>query len=355
MKALVLSGGLGERLRPFSYSMPKQLIPIANKPVLELVLADIARLGIVEVGIVVGDWGPVVQERIGDGSRHGLRISYIRQERPLGLADCTKVARDFLGDDDFVMYLGDNVLPAGVADGAVDFRNRRPAVHLLVQKVADPTPFGIVDLDENGQVLRLEEKPRTPSSDLAIIGVYFFTPAIHSAVDAIRPSARGELEITAAIQWLLSQGAEITANEYDGYWRDAGQIDDVLECNRRMLMDQRRRIDGVVDVESRITGAVTIEAGARVARSRILGPAVIGADTVLEDCHIGPNTSVGDRCRLTAVHVEDSVVMSETAIRNVAVLRESLIGRGVSIEHGEPVESEFRLVLGDRARLRLGR
>ncbi|MFE6856422.1 sugar phosphate nucleotidyltransferase, partial [Streptomyces sp. NPDC057674] len=225
MKALVLSGGSGTRLRPFSYSMPKQLIPIINKPVLEHVLDNVRALGIVDVGVIVGDRGPQIAAAIGDGSRLGLDITYIPQDAPRGLAHTVAVARDFLGDDDFLMYLGDNMLPDGIEEIAADFAAERPAAQLLVHKVADPRAFGVAELGPDGTVERLVEKPAVPRSDLALIGVYFFTPAIHEAVAAIEPSARGELEITDAVQWLVERGAAVRASRYEGYWKDTGRVE----------------------------------------------------------------------------------------------------------------------------------
>src|SRR6202020_633052 len=212
MKALVLSGGSGTRLRPISYSMPKQLIPVANKPVLEHVLENICDLPVAEIGIIVGDWAPQIAAALGDGARSGKRLTYTPQDQPLGLAHCVKLARPFLGDDDFVMYLGDNMLLSGITKVAAEFRSRRPAAQIVVDNVAHPSAFGIAEVDENGTVRKLVEKPRHPRSDLALIGVYFFTAAIHQAVSGIRPSVRGELEITDAIQWLLASGAEVRAS-----------------------------------------------------------------------------------------------------------------------------------------------
>ncbi|MBT2426318.1 glucose-1-phosphate thymidylyltransferase [Streptomyces sp. ISL-112] len=351
MKALVLSGGSGTRLRPFSYSMPKQLIPIINKPVLEHVLDSTLELGVTDIGIIVGDWAPEITRVLGDGSRFGARFTYIRQTEPLGLAHCVRLARSYLGDDDFVMFLGDNMLPQGVADLAGDFAAQRPDAQVVVHKVADPRSFGVAELGPEGNVLNLVEKPEHPRSDLALIGVYFFTAAIHRAVDAIEPSARGELEITDAIQWLVTHGADVRAGEYSGYWKDTGQADDVLECNRWMLARLTPRIDGEVDDASEITGQVVIEAGARVVCSRITGPAIIGANTVVEDSRIGPHASVGDGCVLRATSLTDSIVMEGASITGVPGLAGSLIGRSASIGPSSHVDAHHRLVVGDHTRV----
>ncbi|NLU68540.1 glucose-1-phosphate thymidylyltransferase [Streptomyces sp. HNM0574] len=351
MKALVLSGGSGTRLRPFSYSMPKQLIPIANKPVLEHVLENIRDLGVTEIGVVVGDRAQQISEVIGDGTRLGVRITYIPQEKPLGLAHCVALARPFLGEDDFVMYLGDNMLPDGITAVAEDFAAHRPEAQVVVHKVPDPRSFGVAELDTEGRVERLVEKPPQPKSDLALIGVYFFTPAVHEAVAAIEPSARGELEITDAIQWLVTHGRRVEASVYDGYWKDTGRAEDVLECNRRMLESLRPCLAGEVDAHSRVHGTVVVEPGARVVRSTVEGPVVIGAGSLVEDSHIGPGTSVGRDCELRGTHVTDSIVLDGARISGVPGLHGSLIGRGAHVGATSAGTAHHRLVVGDDTRI----
>ena len=353
MKALVLAGGSGTRLRPFSHSMPKQLIPLANKPILEYVLEDIGRLGVTEVAMIVGRWAADIADVIGDGSRFGMRISYIEQDQPLGLAHCVRLARPYLGDDDFIMYLGDNVLPDGVAEIAADFREHRPAAQIVVQKVADPQRFGIVEVGADGAVERLVEKPPNPRSDLAVVGVYFFTAAIHRAVDSIAPSNRGELEITDAIQWLLANGEAVEASRYEGYWRDIGHTEDVLACNGRLLGALRPDIAGDVDAASSVTGDVVVERGARVVRSRIEGPAIVGADTLIEDSRVGPNTAIGNSCTLSATDLAESIVQDGSSISDVRGVRSSVIGRSAaikSIDHGSPFH---RLEISDHVSVEL--
>ncbi|UWE09961.1 glucose-1-phosphate thymidylyltransferase [Actinacidiphila bryophytorum] len=347
MKALVLSGGSGTRLRPFSYSMPKQLIPIANRPVLEHVLANISALGVTEVAVVVGGWGAEIEREIGDGSRLGVRITYIPQDEPLGLAHCVLLARTFLGEDDFVMYLGDNMLPDGVGDVARQFAAERPDAQLVVRKVADPRNFGVAELDPAGRVTRLVEKPQQPRSDLALIGVYFFTAAIHRSVAAIRPSARGELEITDAVQHLLAHGGDVRAEEYAGYWKDTGRTEDVLECNRRMLAALVPAVAGEVDADSTIEGRVVVEPGARIVRSHIEGPAIVGTDTLVEDSHIGSGTAIGRGCLLRSTRLTESIVMDGASITDVPGLHNSLIGRGASVG----ASAQHRLVVGDHTRI----
>ena len=350
MKALVLAGGTGTRLRPFSYSIPKQLIPVAGRPVLAHVLDNVRALGVTEVGVIVGDGARQIRAEIGDGSRFGVAVTYIPQDRPLGLAHCVAIARPFLGGDDFVMYLGDNMLPEGVAEPAAAFAAARPAAHVVVHKVADPRAFGVAELRPDGTLARVVEKPDPPTGDLALIGVYFFTAAIHRAVAAIAPSARGELEITDAIQWLLDRGERVTAAEHTGYWRDVGRIEDVLDCNRRLLADLTAGVDGQLDDGARIRGPVLIEAGARVARSRVQGPALIGAGTVVADSEVGPGTTIGRDCTLRHTRVRDSVVMDGVSLTALGDVRDSLIGRGAVI--GMPSgDGAYRLVVGEATRI----
>ncbi|GHE66377.1 glucose-1-phosphate thymidylyltransferase [Streptomyces thermocarboxydus] len=351
MKALVLAGGSGTRLRPFSYSMPKQLIPIANTPVLVHVLGSVRELGVTEVGVIVGNRGPEIEAVLGDGSRFGVHITYIAQDEPRGLAHTVVIARDFLGPDDFVMYLGDNMLPDGIVPIAEEFARHRPAAHVVVHKVADPRSFGVAELGPDGEVRRLVEKPREPRSDLALIGVYFFTAAIHEAVASIGPSVRGELEITDAVQWLVSSGAEVRASRYDGYWKDTGKVEDVLECNSHLLDGLTRRVDGRVDDDSVLVGRVVVEAGARVVRSRVEGPAIIGAGTVLEDSHIGPHTSIGRDCLVTDSRLEGSIALDEASVTGVHGLRNSLIGRAASVGTTGRGTDHHCLVVGDHTRV----
>ncbi|MDC0772597.1 glucose-1-phosphate thymidylyltransferase [Streptomyces sp. HD] len=351
MKALVLSGGSGTRLRPFSYSMPKQLIPIANRPVLEHVVENIRAIGVTDIGLIVGDRAAEIAAVIGDGSRLGVRICYLRQEAPLGLAHCVTVARDFLADDDFVMYLGDNMLPQGIAGPAERFRAERPAAQVVVHRVPDPRSFGVAEIRADGAVTRLVEKPERPVSDLALIGTYFFTSAVHEAVAAIEPSARGELEITDAIQWLVDAGHTVRAQEYHGYWRDTGRVEDVLDCNRELLDAVEWRVDGAVDDSSVLTGAVVVEPGAAVMRSRIEGPAVIGAGSLVADSRIGPHTSIGRDCVLRSAGIGYSVALDGARVTGVSGLHGSLIGRAADVTSSEGGSGRHRLVVGDHTRV----
>ncbi|MCX5199531.1 glucose-1-phosphate thymidylyltransferase [Streptomyces sp. NBC_00249] len=352
MKALVLTGGSGVRLRPFTYSTPKQLIPLANKPVLEHVVAHLRELGATEVCLLTGDWAEVIETAMGDGSRFGVRLTYLRQDQPRGLAHAVRTARPFLGDDDFLMYLGDNILAdatGAVAAAVGEFRARRPAAGLLVQKVADPRAYGVAELDPDGAVLRLVEKPPHPRTDLAVVGLYYFTAAVHAATDAISPSARGELEITDAVQWLIDRGEQVVARRYSGFWKDVGRADDVLQCNRRLLGELRTDVRGEVDPASELRGQVVIEAGARVVRSLIEGPAIIGAGTLIEDSRVGPGTSIGRDCVVRGTHLADSVVLQGAHICTPRGLRGSVVGRFATVGPGEQGDPGHRLVIGDHA------
>jgi glucose-1-phosphate thymidylyltransferase len=347
VKALILAGGTGTRLRPFTYTLPKQLIPVANKPILEHVLENIRQLGVTEAGIIVNCWAPEIFAQLGDGSRFGLSLKYISQDEPRGLAHAVLVARDFIGTDDFVMHLGDVILADSITECHEEFTARRSAAHVVVTKVTDPRAFGVVETDRDGVVVRLTEKPRCPRSDLALTGVYFFTPAIHRAVGAIRPSARGELEITDAIQWLLTEGEDVTASQYDGYFRDVGRVRDVLECNRKVLDGLRPRLSGEIDAGSTLTGPVTVEAGARVVRSVIEGPAIVGAGTVVQDSHVGPHTSIGRDCTLTHARIDYSVVLEGATVSGVRGLHGSMIGRQATVATAEAGAIGQSLVVGD--------
>lgn len=353
MKALVLSGGAGTRLRPITHTSAKQLVPVANKAVLFYGLESIAAAGITEVGVIVGDTAPEIQDAVGDGSKFGLEITYIPQERPLGLAHAVLIARDYLGDDDFVMYLGDNFIVGGIAGLVDEFRSNRPDAQILLTRVQDPRSFGVAELDDAGQVVGLEEKPEHPKSDLALVGVYLFTPVIHDAVRAITPSWRGELEITHAIQHLIDARADVRCTVIKGYWKDTGNVADMLEVNRTVLEGLTRRIDGDVDEASQTVGRVVVEEGARIVNSRIVGPAVVGAGTVVEDSYVGPFTSIAQNCRIGDSELEFSIVLRDSSIQGVGRIESSLIGRHVEVTPAPSVPSAHRLVLGDHSKVQI--
>jgi glucose-1-phosphate thymidylyltransferase len=353
MKALVLSGGSGTRLRPITHTSAKQLVPVANKPVLFYGLEAIAAAGITDVGIVVGDTAPAIEAAVGDGSRFGISATYIRQQAPLGLAHAVLVARDFLGDDDFVMYLGDNFIVGGITDLVEEFAATRPAAQIMLTRVSNPTSFGVAELDLEGRVTRLEEKPQQPKSDLALVGVYLFTPAVHEAVAALKPSWRGELEITEAIQWMLDNDRAVSSTTITGYWKDTGNVTDMLEVNRLVLEGLESRLDGHIEEGCEIIGRVVVEAGAHVAASRIVGPAIIGADSKITGAYVGPYTAIGDGCSIDDCEIEYSIVLSRASIRGVRRIEASLIGHDAEVTPAPRVPRAHRLVLGDHSKLQI--
>ncbi|MFE6662696.1 glucose-1-phosphate thymidylyltransferase [Streptomyces sp. NPDC057697] len=354
MKALVLSGGAGTRLRPITHTSAKQLVPVANKPVLFYGLEAIAEAGITEVGIIVGDTAPEIREAVGDGSGLGIEVTYIPQDEPLGLAHAVLIARDFLGDDDFVMYLGDNFIVGGITGLVEEFRADKPDAQILLTHVPDPTSFGVAELDADGRVAALEEKPKVPKSDLALVGVYLFTPAVHEAVRSIEPSWRGELEITHAIQWLIDQRRDVRSTTIHGYWKDTGNVTDMLEVNRTVLEGvEPFHGDAEVDEGSEIIGRVRIEAGAKVSGSRIVGPAIIGARSVISGAYVGPFTSVAEDVRIEDSEIEYSIVLRGASIAGVRRVEASLIGRDVEVTPAPRSPSAHRLVLGDHSKVQI--
>ncbi len=353
MKALVLAGGSGTRLRPITYTSAKQLVPVANKPVLFYGLEAIAQAGITDVGVVVGDTAEEIQEAVGDGSRFGLDVTYIAQSAPLGLAHAVLIAHDYLGEDDFVMYLGDNFIVGGIAELVEEFRVRRPAAQILLTQVSDPSAFGVAELGPDGRVAALEEKPERPKSDLALVGVFLFTSAVHEAVRAIVPSLRGELEISDAIQWLIDKQKDVRSMTIAGYWKDTGNVVDMLEVNRAVLEKLERQVEGTVDDASEIVGRVQIPAGAEVRGSRIVGPAIIGRGTLISDSYIGPFTSIDEDCRITDSEIEFSIVLRGSSIDGASRVECSLIGRNVEVTRAVRNPSAYRFVLGDHSKVRI--
>jgi glucose-1-phosphate thymidylyltransferase len=348
MKALVLSGGTGIRLRPFTHTMAKQLVPVAGRPVLMHCLETIRAAGIEQVGIVVGDRGADIKNAAGITAGLGLDITYIRQDAPLGLAHCVLIARDFLGDDDFVLYLGDNVIFGGIEPLLSEFRKQNAAALLAVAPVPNPIEYGVAEVAPNGKVLSVAEKSSSPVSDLAIIGVYVFSPEIHQAVVAVKPSWRNEREITDAIQWLVRRGSDVRAFRHAGYWKDTGRVADVLDCNRALLGGIHPDIAGKVDAETTISGPMIIDETARVTRSRLIGPLLIGPDTVVSDSYVGPYTSIGADCTVESAAIEYSIVMDGALVRGVGQIRDSIIGRGAQVRPDQSPQAH-RLVLGDHS------
>jgi len=364
VKGLILSGGAGTRLRPITHTSAKQLVPIANKPILFYGIEAMVAAGIVEIGIIISpETGGDIRDAVGDGSSFGASVTYLVQDAPLGLAHCVLIARDFLGDDEFVMYLGDNMLEQDLVSFVGEFTSRRatpelgrgagPTAQILLAQVEDPRSFGVAEVTDEGNVVALVEKPDDPPSDLALVGVYLFDATIHEAVAGIEPSPRGELEITDAIQWLIDQGHEVAHDVLRGWWLDTGKKDPLLECNRLVLDTVDPRIDGSVDEDSRVEGRVVVEAGAQIVRSTVRGPAVIGADAVITDSYIGPYSSVADRCSVTNAELDHSVILADSSISNVARLTDSLIGSHVEVDRQAHVPAGLRLMLGDHSRVEL--
>jgi glucose-1-phosphate thymidylyltransferase len=353
MRALVLAGGTGTRLRPITHTSAKQLLPVANKPVLFYGLEAIAEAGITDVGMVVGDTAAAIEAAVGDGSEFGIRVTYIRQEAPLGLAHAVLAARDFLQDDDFVMYLGDNFIVGGITALVEEFSAARPDAQIMLTKVADSRDFGVAELDDGGQVIGLEEKPRQPKSDLALVGVYMFTAAVHEAVRELKPSWRGELEITEAIQWLIDHGRTVRSTTITGYWKDTGNVTDMLEVNRLVLEAAELRLDGTVSRDCDIIGRVVVEAGAQVSGSRIVGPAIIGAGTKVTGSYIGPYTAIGTGCEIDDSEIEYSILLQDVSIRGVRRIQASLIGNSAEVTPAPRVPQVHRLVLGDHSKVQI--
>ena len=347
LKGLVLSGGTGSRLRPFTYTGAKQLVPVANKPILFYAIEDLVRTGVRDIGVIVGDTRDEVMAAVGDGSRFGARVSYIHQERPLGIAQTIILARDFLAGDPFILYLGDNFLPEGIAEHARRFRGDSMNCQVLLAAVPNPGDFGVADV-EDGRLLRVVEKPRDPPSDLAVIGIYMFDSAVLEAVQAIEPSARGELEITDAIQYLLDHGADVRAEVVRGPWIDTGKMDDILLANRLALERLEPAVRGFPDSASRLEGRVVLEEGSRVENSLVRGPAIIGCDTRIVDSYVGPFTSVYHHCLIERSEVAGSVVLENTSICGMERrIEDSLIGRNVRVRGERCKPRTYRLVLGD--------
>ncbi len=360
MRGLILAGGKGTRLRPITHTSAKQLVPVANKPILFYGIEHMAEVGITEIGIIIGETGDEVRAAVGDGSRWGVRVTYLPQDEPLGLAHCVLIARDYLGDDDFVMYLGDNMLQQGLQGIVERFGTDRaaaatpslhhdpiaPSAHILLCPVPDPQRFGVAELDGD-HVVRLVEKPTDPPSDLAMVGVYLFTPAIHEGVAAIQPSARGELEIVDAVQWLIDRGHAVHHDVLDGWWLDTGKKDSLLEANRRVLESLVARLDGTLDATSEVDGRVVVEQGASLVNSTVRGPAIIGAGTRVVDSYIGPFTSVADGVTITGSEVENSVLLAGVRLDGVPRLVDSLIGRDTEVSRSGRPPKATRLLLGD--------
>lgn len=356
MKALILSGGKGTRLRPITYTRAKQLVPVANKPILFYGIEAIVDAGVRDLGIVIGETGDEIRAAVGDGSRWGACVTYIPQDEPLGLAHAVKISRDFLGDEDFVMYLGDNLIKHKVLTLVDQFRDRALDALILLKKVEDPSQFGVAELDANGTVRRLVEKPAVPLSDLALVGVYLFNREVHGAIDAIRPSRRGELEITDAIQELIDRRCRVGANVLDDWWLDTGKKDDMLHANR-IVLDEMPGEPGMcsgaaVDDLTRLEGRVRIGAGTQLANCTVRGPVAIGDGCILKDTYVGPYTSIGNHVTISGSEIEHSIVLDGSRILDFGGrIEDSLIATNVEITREKRRPFAYRFCLGDDSRV----
>jgi glucose-1-phosphate thymidylyltransferase len=348
MKALILSGGKGTRLRPLTYSGAKQLVPVANRPILFYCIDNIVNAGITDIGIIISpETGEEIKETVGDGANWNAKITYIPQDSPAGLAHAVKVARGFLKNSSFVMYLGDNLIGTDIRKFVADFTRKKSDALILLKEVDDPKQFGVAEVSKKGSIIRLVEKPADPQSNLALVGVYIFSPKIQKAIDSIKPSKRGELEITDAIQELVFMGCKVKSFILDTWWLDTGKKDDLLTANAIVLDEWgRKKIEGTVDSHSKILGRVAVSRNSLIKNSTVRGPVVIGENTVIENSFVGPHTSIGDDVRIINSSVEHSVIMNGSEVLNIERLDESLVGRRVRIFRNSGHKA-LRLMIGD--------
>ncbi len=354
MKGLILSGGKGTRLYPITFNRAKQLVPVANKPVLFRVIEAIKEAGIDDIGIVIGDTGEEIKQAVGNGRRWDVKITYIPQEAPLGLAHAVKISHSFLGDDRFVMFLGDNVIQGGISSLIRQFASSDWNSQVVLTQVEHPEHYGVAELDEQGRIRRLVEKPRNPPSNLALVGIYMFDHNIFQAVNSIKPSWRGELEITDAIQWLVENGCAVHPYIHRGWWIDTGKPIDMLEANNRVLAEIAHKVDGYVDRDSKVDHLVTIERGAEIINSVVRGPAIIGEDARLINSYIGPFTSIYHDTIVENSEIEHSIVLDHSRIVNVpSRIEDSIIGRDVEVTYSPIKPKAYKMTLGDHSRVGL--
>lgn len=355
MKALILSGGKGTRLRPLTHTTAKQLIPVANKPIIHYVVDSIVDAGITDIGVIIApETGADVKATIGDGSHWGAKVTYILQSEPAGLAHAVKTAREFLADSPFVMYLGDNLIGMKIAKFIEEFNSNKSDAVILLKEVADPQRFGVADVREDGRIMRLIEKPKDPPSNLALVGVYVFSPEIHVSIDNIKPSWRGELEITDAIQNLIERKKEVRSHILDSWWLDTGKKDDMLEANRVVLDEMVHSANkGKVDAASSVVGRVSIDTGAVIENSKVLGPVVIGRDAVIRNSFVGPYTTIGNNCSVIDTSIQFSVLLDDAKVTGIHRLEESLVGRKSTIMKDDNYHDALRVHIGDDSEVKL--
>jgi len=353
MKGLILSGGKGTRLYPITYTRAKQLVPVANKPILFRVIEAIRDAGITEIGIVVGDTAKEIKETVGPGERWGVKITYIPQKEPLGLAHAVRISRDYLGGDRFVMFLGDNVIQGGISGLIREFETSQYNCQIVLTAVDNPSSYGVAELDpDSHRIIRLVEKPRNPPSNLALVGIYMFDEHVWEAVAAIKPSWRGELEITDAIQYLVDKGYMVHPYIHKGWWIDTGEPGEMLEANDMVLDEVTPAIEGYVDCESQIFGKVTIEKGAEIINSRIRGPAIIGEDTRIVNSYVGPFTSIYHHVVIENSEIEHSIVLENSKILDIPYrIEDSLIGRDSEMARSPIKPKALKVTLGDHSKV----
>lgn len=354
MKGLILSGGKGTRLYPITYNRAKQLVPVANKPVLFRVIEAINEAGIDEIGIVIGDTGDEIRQAVGGGRRWGVNITYIEQDAPLGLAHAVKISQDFLGDDRFVMFLGDNVIEGGISGLIRQFADSAWNSQIVLTEVDEPQHYGVAELDDNRRIVRLVEKPRNPTSNLALVGIYMFDSHVFAAVNAITPSWRGELEITDAIQWLVDHDYQVHPYVHRGWWIDTGKPIDMLDANSRVLAELNHVVEGYVDRDSKIDHLVTVEVGAEIINSVVRGPVIIGENCRIVNSYVGPFTSIYHDTVIEDSEIEHSIVMDRSRIVGVPHrIEDSIIGRAVEVGYSPIKPKAYKMTLGDHSKVGL--
>ena len=354
MKGLILSGGKGTRLYPLTYTRAKQLIPVANKPVLVRVIEAIREAGVREVGIVVGHTASEIKQALGDGAEWDVELTYVLQESPDGLAHAVKISRDFLGDDSFVMFLGDNVIEGGISSLIRDFADNQWNSQIVLKQVENPSAYGVAKMRPDGSIDQLVEKPKVPPSNLALVGIYMFDHHIFEAVDAIKPSTRGEYEITDAIQWLIDHGYTVFPHVHDGWWIDTGKPTDMLDANSYVLEEITPLVhdSATIDEQSSVDSRVTLQAGARIVNSIVRGPTIIGKDTLIENSYVGPFTSIYHGCQILNCEIERSIILENSSVIDIdRTLRDSLIGRNARVKRSSSKPSGIKMNLGDHGTL----